>query len=284
VKPFVYCDHNFVVVAHDEGAAYHAKLRQLVADGKVRFVLSTWHWLEMARDDDRARGLSVAAFADSLSPAWLFERLTVQQWEVEEAFFRFKGDAFQRPSRIGHLADVIADLVKVDKHYAGAHRDSRAFVAHMQTLGEDHPVNASIRANFEKQKWNGEAYRAGKIRPEMLQRLDRLLIGRFLPTVTPNGEQITLADKDRFLQACKINDFPSTAVEGALSLDGWKTGRVLTDRAFRDSQHIVALPYVDLFVTNDGQMANAIRRIVGQFTFRTAEVISKAEFDKRFLP
>jgi hypothetical protein len=154
----------------------------------------------------------------------------------------------------------------------------------MQTLGEDHPVNANIRSNFEKQKWNGEAYRAGKITPEMLQRLDRVLIERFVPPVGPNGEQVTAADKDRFLRACEMNDFPSTAVEGALSLDAWKTGRVLTDRAFRDSQHVVGLPYVDLFVTNDGQLTNAIRRIVGQCTFRTAEVISKAEFDKRFLP
>src|SRR5215472_3248805 len=85
--PFVYLDHNFVVVAHDAGATYGDWLRQLVSDKKLKFVLSTWHWLEMARDTDHVRGLSAVAFADSLSPAWLFERLTIQQREVEDAFF-----------------------------------------------------------------------------------------------------------------------------------------------------------------------------------------------------
>jgi hypothetical protein len=279
---FVYCDHNFVVVAHDAEAYYQEHLRQLVAQSKVRFVLSTWHWLEMARDANHARGLSVAAFADSLSPVWLFERLTIQQREVEDAFFRFLGIPHNQLSQLGSLAEVLADLNKVSTAITATYRDSRAFVAHMQTLGESHPMNVSLRGSFQAQKSNGEQYRAGRLTPEMNRCLEKILIGRFLPMTIPSGRTIVVIEKDMFLRSSKNEDFPSIAVENGLSLDGWKTGRALTDRAFRDSQHVIALPYVDLFVTDDGPLTAAIHRVVANFPFRTAEIVTKAEFDRRF--
>jgi hypothetical protein len=280
--PFVYCDHNFVLTSHDADEKYQDHLRQLVSDEKVKFVLSTWHWLEMARDTNHARGLSVAAFADSLRPAWLFERLTIQQREVEDAFFRVLGIPHQRLPRLGSLAEVLADLNRVSTAITSSYRDSRAFVKHMQTLGDNHQMNASLRSNFEAQKSNGENYRAGRLTPEMIRCLDKIMIGRFLPMTTPNGRKIVTIEKDMFLRSCKNEDFASIAVESGLSLDGWQTGRLLTDRAFRDSQHVIALPYVDLFVTDDEPLTKAIRRVVAPFAFRTAEVIDKVEFDKRF--
>jgi hypothetical protein len=143
--PFVYCDHNFVVVAHDAGPTYQNHLRQLVSQNKLRFVLSTWHWLEMARDSNHSRGLSVAAFADSLSPAWLFERLTIQRREVEDEFFRsFLGITHTRLPRLGSLADVLADMTGASPGITGTYRDSRAFVAYLQTLPETHPMARAI--------------------------------------------------------------------------------------------------------------------------------------------
>jgi hypothetical protein len=281
-KPMVYCDHNFVIVAHDAGAAYHEHLGELISTNRLRFALSTWHWLEMARDKDSARGFSVAAFADSLSSAWLFERLAIQRWEVEDAFFHSMGIQHTRASRLGGLAEVLADLTGADTQITGTYKDSRAFVSHMQSLGEKHPLNVSLRDNFDAQKQNGENYRSGKLTPEMLRCLDKILIRRFLPLTTPTGEKIDNSIKDKFLQSCKMDAFPSTAVEAALTIDGWQTGRTLNDRAFRDSQHVIALPYVDFFVTDDGPLTAAIQRVTGKLTFRTAEVITKAEFDKRF--
>jgi hypothetical protein len=280
--PLAYCDHNFVVTAHDAGQGYHDHLRELVRHNTVRFILSTWHWLEMARDPDRARGLSVAAFAGSLSPNWLFDRLTIQRREVEDEFFRsYLGIPHTRLPRLGNLAEVLADMNKVSTAITGDYRDSRAFVRHMQTLGDNHPISVSLRNNFEAQKSNGENYRAGRLTPEMLRCLDKIMIGRFLPMMIPNGRTVSTTEKDMFLQESKSEDFPSIAVEAGLTLDGWQTGRTLTDRGFRDSQHVIALPYVDLFVTDDGALAAAIRRVVANFPFRTAEVITRAEFDRR---
>src|SRR5204862_1349776 len=102
------------------------------------------------------------------------------------------------------------------------------------------------------------------------------------PVTTSTGEKIEESSKDKFLQSCRLDACPSTALEAALTIDGWQTGRTLNDRAFRDSQHVIALPYADLFVTDDGPLTAAIQRVAAKLSFRTAEVITKAEFDRRF--
>jgi hypothetical protein len=144
-------------------------------------------------------------------------------------------------------------------------------------------MNESLRINFEAQKSNGENYRAGRFTPGLIRCLDKFMIGRLLPMVTPNGRKLSVIEKDMFLQSYNTENFPSIAVESGLSHDGWETGRTLNDRAFRDSQHVIALPYVDLFVTDDGPLASAIRRVVQNLPFRTAEVLTKADFDRKFL-
>ncbi len=282
--PLVYCDHNFIVSAYDGAEDYKNRLRGLAAGGAASLVLSTWHWLEMARDTNTDRGLSVADFADSLRPCWLFERRSVQRREAEEAFFAFVGVPHQKQPRIGSLAEVIADLTGASLKAASQYRDSRAFVRHMQTLGGNHPLEVNIRKNFVAQQQNGEAYRAGRLTDEMNRCLDRIYLGGLLPSQTPAGVAIDRTTKDKFLKSCSNNDFPSYAVEAALALDAWQTGRQLNDRAFRNSQHAIAVPYVDLFVTDDGTLSTAIQRVAAQLPFfRTAEVIRREKFDRCFL-
>ncbi len=170
--PLIYCDQNFVVSPHDGLNDYKNDLRRLASSGTVNFVLSTWHWLEMARDRDTVRGSSVAAFVDSLTPRWFFERRGVQRREVEHAFFGFVGLSHQQQSGIGSLAEAIADLTGTTLQIASNYRNSRAFVQHMQTLGDDHPLQISIRNNFEAQRQNSEGYRTGRITDEMVKCLD----------------------------------------------------------------------------------------------------------------
>jgi hypothetical protein len=116
----------------------------------------------------------------------------------------------------------------------------------------------------------------------MVKYLDKIAIGNLLPSQTPAGVVIDRDNKDRFLQSCNNHQFPCFAVEALYSLDGWRTGRLLTDRAFRDSQHVVAIPYVQYFVTDDLSFAAAIKRVAGQLPFPTAEIITRADFDRRF--
>ena len=56
MTPLVYCDNNFVIASHDAPEQYKSHLRSLSSIGKIKFVLSPWHWREMAQDKDLARG------------------------------------------------------------------------------------------------------------------------------------------------------------------------------------------------------------------------------------
>jgi hypothetical protein len=213
----------------------------------------------------------------------LYERCGIQRREVEHALFEFVKVPHQKEPPIGTMAEAIADLAGTGLETASHYDVSGAFVAQMRTVGENHPLELNIRKNFEVQRKNAEAYRAGRLTEEVLRLADRISIERLLPDKTPAGVMIGKEAKVRFLDSCKNSDFPGIAVEAALTRDGWEMNRVLDDRTFRDSQHVIAIPYVDLFVTDDGVLSNAIGRIKSQFTFPTGEVIRRAEFDRRFL-
>jgi hypothetical protein len=49
MPPLTYCDNNFVITAHDAPEEYKTHLRALASSGKVKFILSPWHWREMAQ-------------------------------------------------------------------------------------------------------------------------------------------------------------------------------------------------------------------------------------------
>jgi hypothetical protein len=100
MPPLAYCDNNFVITAHDAHEEYKIHLRELASGGKVKFVLSPWHWREMARDADHARGTSVADFCDSLDPVWLYDRRTIQKKEVSSAFFKFANLPTAQPAML----------------------------------------------------------------------------------------------------------------------------------------------------------------------------------------
>jgi hypothetical protein len=70
--------------------------------------------------------------------------------------------------------------------------------------------------------------------------------------------------------------------ETKITQENWAFKRQLNQNNFLDQQHVMALPYVDLFITNDDKLSRLIKRAVDKIPFRTAEVLTKADFDARF--
>jgi hypothetical protein len=276
--PTVYCDHNFILAAHDSPASYQTALR--AASQRIELVLSTWHWLEMARDRNHARGISVADFADSLNPLWLHERLSLHRREVRIRFMVATGIPFSVPPPIATIDDVVADLTGMRSQRP---MTSAGFVEHMRDLGADHELEQALRNNFYAQEQNRERYRTGVLADWQFPAMDRYTVRRLLPERTDAGYPIETATREHFLWNLNIALFPSISLEKAVARDGWKNNRVLTDRAFRDYQHIISLPYVDYFVTDDAQLARIIRRVLPNLAFDSAKIVSKAEFDGLFL-
>jgi hypothetical protein len=56
----------------------------------------------------------------------------------------------------------------------------------------------------------------------------------------------------------------------------------MSRNSFMDLQHMMALPYVDYFVTDDAQLRALIGRISVRLPFRIAVLLTRAEFDVRY--
>ncbi|MBZ5526561.1 MAG: hypothetical protein LAN71_01475 [Acidobacteriia bacterium] len=275
--PLIYCDHNFIVTAHQGPDVYKDHLRRLVATGAVTLVLSPTHWIEAAEDNDAARGIAKADFMDSLQTRWLHNRRSIQRREVSDAFFSFARIPSEAPQMIGDVRAVIADLAGEP-----AHRDSRAFVIHLHDIGDNHPLERNLRQAFETNQANKARFRAGAMTPAIVQNTERLYIEQLLPTETPSRVVIDADSKNRFLSACQMTDFPCLALEARATHDNWREERQLNRNNFMDQQHLMALPYVDFFITDDARLRTLIARISEGLPFPIATLLSKVEFDRRY--
>ena len=160
------------------------------------------------------------------------------------------------------------------------------FVREMRNLGPDHPLEQTLRDAFKGQEQNRQSYRDGDITPLKFAHWDRVVIrglmgARVSPRASPAFDEALI---EEFSRTCRKELLPPIALEITVARDAWKNNRALSENEFLDLQHMVALPYVDVFVTDDSRMKNILNRAVPHLPFRTAEIIKKAEFDNRFLP
>lgn len=275
--PLVFCDLNFIVTAHQGTDAYKHHLQGLTSAGTVSFLLSPFHWVEAAEDTDPVRGVAKADFMDSLLPRWIFERRSIQTREATNAFFRFLGLQGSPIQMTGQVSDVIADLAGTQ-----AARHSRDFVAHLRTVGPMHPLWTSIQRAFDSNRENGIKFRAGQFTPDFRRKVERLYVQGLLPTQTPSGVVIDEGSKRQFLDRSQLTDFPAFAIESLATYDSWREDRQMNRNNFMDQQHLMALPYVDLFITDDNRLRALIGRISAGLPFSIGGLLTKNEFDARY--
>ncbi|MFZ1009378.1 MAG: hypothetical protein WAN65_21225 [Candidatus Sulfotelmatobacter sp.] len=273
----IYCDNNFVISAHDAPEEYKDHLRELSSNCTVKFVFSPWHWREMANDRNHDRGKSMADFCDSLNSFWLFDRRSIQKKEVAAAFYQFAKLHAEPPQMVGDIGDIVYD-------YTGVHtyRKCSAFVEHLRQLGSNHPLEQTLKKALEDNARNAEDFNAGRFTKDLLSKTERLYVQTLLPSATQAGIVIDEKTKRDFLDSYTLNDLPATALETKITHENWALNRKLTENNFMDQQHIVAVPYVDVLITDDNKFSKLIKRAVDGVPFRTAEILSKAEFDIRF--
>ena len=275
--PLYFCDLNFIVAAHQGPGAYKDHLRELVTRGEVTFVLSPMHWVEAAEDDDAARGDDKADFMDSLNARWLYDRRGIQRKEVHAAFFRFLGVPTDAPQVVATMRDVIADLTG-----QAAERNSRDFVRHVREIGRNHPLEQNLQQAFETSRLNGQRFRSRRLTPAFLRRIERLYVRQLLPNTTPAGVIIDQGSKTTFLSGYQLTDLPAFSIETRVTHDTWQQARQLNRNNFVDQEHLMALPYVHFFITDDARLGALITRISAGLPFPIATVLTKAEFDLRY--
>jgi hypothetical protein len=277
MPPLAYCDNNFLVTVHDSSAEYKTHLRGFAQTGNVIFVLSPWHWQDMAADRDHTRANSLADFCDSLDPLWLFDRRTIQKREAAVSLYKFAHIQFEPPTMTGNIADIIFDLLGTR-----AYRSCRAFVKHLHGVGPDHPIEKTFKNAFEANRANTVSFLKGKLPLNTLKHFDKLYVRGLLPSSTPAGLQLDESTKRGFLNAYTPDDCPAIYLETKITHENWGFQRTLKRNTVLDQQHAMALPYVDIFITDDAQLSKMLKRIVEGVHFRTAQIQTKAEFDSAF--
>jgi hypothetical protein len=209
------------------------------------------HWVDAAEDQNIARGYAKADFMDSLQPRWLFDRLSIQRKEVTLRFYQFLGINCDAPQIMGDIADDLTGQ--------RGDRSNRAFVNHFRGIGQNHPLEQSIRQAFVTNNKNIDLSRRGKLTPTLAAKVERLCIRQLLPDRTPPGLVIEEPTKDNFSQQTQLEDFPAVAIENRATRDNWKHKRPLSRNNFVDQQHIIALPYADHFLTTTETFGHSSR-------------------------
>ena len=280
----VYCDQNFLINIRDESKQYKRKIGRLVSNGKVCFVLSPWHWVEMARGSDHGRSLTLADFADSLDPIWIWEIRTVHRHEVEALFFEFLNVEYSKPPPLCARSEVIADLSKAPiwkvKHFV-----SSDVVSYLQS----HPkalrkIEDGYFNNRKARDMNRTDYLKGNFSTYWIRRFDKASARVHVPQRTPSGIIIDNTTQATFLDQFDIIRCPSLVTEDAVTKYGWEGNDHFRWQRFMDEHHVVAaLPYVDFVVTDDVNLTKIVRNVRQRLPFPVSSLLTKTSFDERFI-
>lgn len=236
----------------------------------------------MAEDRDEDRALALAEYADSLDPLWMHDRRQLQEAEITDLLAKYIGVPYCKPSPIGSRADAVSTLIGKTVELAKC-PSSRQFVAHLRTLQGKTPIQQALRSNFEAQQWLREAYRKRQLTRQIRRTVDQRIVQGLVPGRILEGIHLSRKIRRQFVRQFRVSDCPSTAIESALSMDAVALNRALTEREFRDRQHVHAIAYVSHFLTDDQKLANTVARIQTQLPFGIAQILGKQDFDRQFM-
>src|ERR1035441_4476220 len=273
----IYCDQNCLIDLAAEPQDYQDRLKSVIGR-RVRFVMSPWHWVEMASNANEERLIDLAVYAEFLAPMWALDRRSIQRNEVHSRFYSFLGIPYAPPQGIGTLIEAAQDLIGTPI------RDGQTYTSVDFARGlwrNREPVLDAHKQNMEARATNLQRRKKQKMPTELMLRLFRRTVSDLLPVATPAGLVIDGESRRKFLEQIQRDDIPTLAVEFAMFEDEVRLGAALGFQSFADAQHVIlALPRVDVFVTSDNTLRNRINRIRGRLGFPTAEVATKKELDR----
>jgi hypothetical protein len=286
----VYADQNLLI-----NCVQNATWRKAVTDAhqedRITMILSAWHFYEYGNAAAHADFEKLIKFAEDLQPKWILERGDLQQREFIAVWNCIWSSAPLVFDPICTLAEAGAALnrVPVERMAPYSIRDYVDSFSSPGALGE---IRAELNRQAEVSRSNQDRYvndkrfnsalpmtelmyvavqfaRLHEIVPEKVY----ALANRFIRE-EPNSTQIQCFV---FWKCTELLKAYKTEVAFTLEFIAGKATLNLNRQI--DRQHaVVALPYCDLLVTDDGDLSKRIGRVRGELKFRTASVQTGQEF------
>jgi hypothetical protein len=289
-----YIDHNFLInCLNQEG--WRATAVGACGLGGVRLVLSPWSIYEIG-SAGRLHMEELLVIAEELNPSWILERVDLQLREFVVAWNDFWNGTTTQFTPILTLPEVQASflrwpLERVAKYsirdYAGFWQRKEAGIEADVEFRRQESISSLNRVVFGDGKLNPRATREIRKRYVARQFASSRRVGMPAHEIHQYGNWILRERKletfiSFFVEFGGMDQMVAHRVEESLTFSQWKTEARLNPNRQLDRFHaIAALPYCDIFVTSDRELAKKTQAIRNDLKFKIAEVISGEEFIER---
>ncbi len=287
----VYADQNFLIYCV-QNAEWRNAVSEAHRSRRIIVVLSPWHFWECGKGAHHCDTEDLLKFAEELQPAWIPERADLQMiefWVVWEQLWSSSNEEFDP---IGTFTEIVAILNKVDEPQV----EGITLRDYVEEFAQSHST-AKIEAVLERQRRVADFNRAQYLKGRMDEVFKAELELKHLASVRARLEtkssnpEIVYRRANELLKEQPIatqlicfiewgfaHELKCYQTEGALTDDLYATGGTLNTQRFVDRQHAsAALPYCDLFVTDDKELKRRCARASARLRFKTARVVCGEE-------
>lgn len=285
-----YLDQNFLI-----GCVQNLTWRKAIADahqaGKITAVLSPWHFYEYGNASLRHDIGELINLAEDLEPKWILERGDLQHKEFIAVWNSIWSRAPFTFNPILTLSEVGASLNHVSADRM-AHYSIRDYVDSFSGIGALDEIRAELKRQADISRSNQNSYVKDKIFNKVLPLTELMYVAVQLAKLQEVKPQKIYALANQLMRneslATQIQCFvfwkgtrllKAYMAEVEFTLEFLAGTATLDGNRQIDRQHaIMALPYCDLMVTDDGDLLKRIGRVRGKLQFPTANVLTGQAF------
>ena len=278
----VYADHNFLIYCAKEPTWRKAVVDTHQSE-RITIVLSALHFYEYGNASGHPETEDLIRFAKELQPQWILERGDLQHQEFIAFWNCIWGSAPLVFNPVWTLAQAGATLNRVSVERM-ARYTVREYIQSFSAPGALDEIRTELKNQTSVAKYNLDKYVNDK-RFNAVLPLTELMYAAVQMARLHEIER----DKEYALANLMLREQPlSTQIqcfvywkcteylkayktEVAFTLELYATGATLDTNRQIDRQHAVAaLPYCDLFITDDGDLIKRIVRVKRELRFETA--------------
>lgn len=257
------------------------------SEGRIRYVLSPWHFYEIGKIEEQRRD-ELLAVAANLNPAWILDRADLQLVEFLNAWRGF-WNGYSRPLRaVSTLADVGSFLLRITPERA-AEIPLERYVREIARPGGTDLLKPVFADQKRIASANQESFRSGRYTKLIDHEVKHVYVARLLARERETGPSLPdlyermaeiLADPlcgekiKFFVEFGGMADLRTWEIDARLTALHMAGQAVLSENRQVDRQHAcVALAYCDLFVTNDDELLRRSSEVSVGLNFPAAECL-----------